>query len=393
MKPILLADDTISQQELESTAKWMLEGNRLTKSKLTTKFENEFADWIGSKHAVFVNSGSSANLLMIASAMHSGRLRNKVAIAPAVSWVTTVSPLLQLGFDVRLCDCDPSDLGIDPEHLEELCKENPPSLLILVHVLGHVNKMKEIVRICQKYDIILIEDSCEALGSEYLSRKLGTLSTASSFSFYYGHHISTIEGGMVVTDDSELHQIMLSLRSHGWSRDLSSSKRDLLQKKFEIDDFTNLYTFYYPGFNLRSTDLQAHLGIQQLSKIDAVAKTRSINFQRYKKNLHRYFCQQSDTDFLSSFAYGTLVKNRNEVYLSLKKNQIECRPLICGNIARHPFWENTKGVENLTNANKIHDFGIYLPNHHNLTRTDVDRVCEVFSQSAIPVSFSSLDIS
>lgn len=393
MKPILLADETISQSELESTAKWMLAGNRLTKSKVTATFENKFANWIGSKHAVFVNSGSSANLLMVATAMQSGRLRNKVAIAPAVSWVTTVSPLLHLGFDVRLCDCDPSGLGLDPEHLEELCKENPPSLLILVHVLGHVNKMQEIFRICQKYDIILIEDSCEALGSEYLSRKLGTLSTAGSFSFYYGHHISTIEGGMVVTDDSELHQIMLSLRSHGWSRDLSSSKRDFLQKQFEIDDFTNLYTFYYPGFNLRSTDLQAHLGLQQLSKIDAVTKIRSVNFERYKKILHRYFCQQSDTDFLSSFAYGTLVKNREEVYLSLKKNQIESRPLICGNIARHPFWENTKGVENLTNANKIHDFGIYLPNHHNLTRTDVDRVCEVFSQSAIPVSFSSLDIS
>jgi CDP-4-dehydro-6-deoxyglucose reductase, E1 len=388
MKPILLADDTISQQELESTAKWMLEGNRLTKSKLTTKFENEFADWIGSKHAVFVNSGSSANLLMVSAAMHSGRLRNKVAIAPAVSWVTTVSPLLQLGFDVRLCDCDPFGLGLDPEHLEELCKENPPSLLILVHVLGHVNKMKEIVRICQKYDIVLIEDSCEALGSEFLSRKLGTLSTAGSFSFYYGHHISTIEGGMVVTDDSELHQIMLSLRSHGWSRDLNPSKKDFLQKQFEIDDFTNLYTFYYPGFNLRSTDLQAHLGVQQLSKIDAVAKTRSINFERYKENLHRYFCQQSDTSLLSSFAYGTLISNREDVYFKLKKNQIECRPLICGNIARHPFWQKRTEDEGLIRANKVHDYGIYLPNHHNLSPADIDRVCEIFSQSATPISFS-----
>ena len=122
-------------------------------------------------------------------------------------------------------------------------------------------------------------------------------------------------------------------------------------------------------------------------KIDSVSKTRSTNFERYKEKLHRYFCQHSDTDPLSSFAYGTLIKNREEVHLALKKNQIECRPLICGNIARHPFWEKRKDDERLINANKIHDYGIYLPNHHNLTPTDIDRVCEVFSQSALPISF------
>ncbi len=390
MKSINLAEETISQTELEATAKWMTQGNRLTKSDLTAQFELEFANWIGSKHAIFVNSGSSANLLMIASALQAGRLRNKIAIAPAVSWVTTVSPLLQLGFDVRLCDCNSTDLGMDPEHLEELCKKDPPSLVIIVHVLGHPNKMREIVEICERYDVLLIEDSCEALGSEYSSKKLGNHSTAGSFSFYYGHHISTIEGGMVVTNDSDLHQLMLSLRSHGWSRDLSHEKRDQLQKKFSVDDFSNLYTFYYPGFNLRSTDLQAHLGIQQLGRLNSVCELRSKNFVRYRKNLPEFFAQDSNANFLSSFSYGTLVENRGEVFITLKNNQIESRPLICGNIARHPFWQSRAEDKYLPNANVVHDYGIYLPNHHNLSASDINRVCEVFRSVAIPKFFHGI---
>ena len=388
MKNINLADNTISQVELESTARWMLAGNRLTKSTVTTNFEFEFAKWVGAKHAVFVNSGSSANLLMIASAIHSGMIQKKVAIAPAVSWVTTVSPLLQMGFDVRLCDCDAEDLGMDLNKLEELCKQDPPSVIILVHVLGHANKMKEITTICEKYGVLLLEDTCEALGSEYSSKKLGTHSTAGSFSFYYGHHISTIEGGMVVTEDSELYQIMLSLRSHGWSRDLSPHKRNSLQKEFEIDDFSNLYTFYYPGFNLRSTDLQAHLGLQQLNRLDSICEVRFKNFERYRDKLSNFYSQKSNSNFLSSFAYGTLVENRLEVYKKLKENNIESRPLICGNIAKHPFWQSKSEDEFLLNANIVHDYGIYLPNHYNLDSSDIDWVCEVFTSVAVPKFFN-----
>lgn len=140
-RPITLAQDTISRRELQQTADWMMAGNRLTKAEETVAFEEEFAAWMGSKHAVFVNSGSSANLLMIYAAREAGRLRNNKVIAPAVSWVTTVSPLIQFGFDVRLCDCDPMNLGLDLEHLEQLCKDEAPAMLILVHVLGHSNQI------------------------------------------------------------------------------------------------------------------------------------------------------------------------------------------------------------------------------------------------------------
>ncbi|WP_282052823.1 DegT/DnrJ/EryC1/StrS family aminotransferase [Phaeobacter inhibens] len=383
-RPITLAQDTISRRELQQTADWMMAGNRLTKAEETVAFEEEFAAWMGSKHAVFVNSGSSANLLMIYAAREAGRLRNNKVIAPAVSWVTTVSPLIQFGFDVRLCDCDPVNLGLDLEHLEQLCKDEAPAMLILVHVLGHANHMKAIQDICDRYDVLLLEDSCEALGSVSGGRKLGCHGAAGSFSFYYGHHISTIEGGMVVTDDSELHQVMLSLRSHGWSRDLNPTLRDQLQVDHNIDDFRNLYTFYYAGFNLRSTDLQAFIGRQQILKLDDICRVRARNFDTYAEELHGYYSQDSETDLLSSFAYGTLVENRMDVFEHLRAQQIECRPLICGNIARHPFWIRHYGREILPNADLIHDYGIYLPNHHNLSTADVLSVAGTFKAVAQP---------
>jgi CDP-4-dehydro-6-deoxyglucose reductase, E1 len=384
-KPIYLAEDTISEVELRELSEWILAGNRLTKSAETLAFENEFSAWIGSKHAVYTNSGSSANLLMIYAMKVAGMLRNNRVIAPAVSWVTTVSPLIQFGFDVSLCDCDPSNLGLDLNHLEHLCKTEHPSLLILVHVLGHANHISEIKDICDKYGVKLLEDSCEALGSTYAQKNLGTHGVAGSFSFYYGHHISTIEGGMVVTDDTNLYEVMLSLRSHGWSRDLPTERRNALTLENDIDSFRNLYTFYYPGFNLRSTDLQAFIGRSQLQKIDGIIKIRERNFHIYKQALPEFFAQESKTERLSSFAYGTYIENRLGVAESLKKKEIECRPLICGNIGRHPFWTDIYGTSDLPNADKVHDYGIYLPNHQNLSDNDVIYVAETFSEIAIPL--------
>lgn len=384
---ISLAEDTISQEELENLSQWILAGNRLTKNGETLAFEAEFEAYMGVKHAIVTNSGSSSNLLMIYALKEAGYLRNNKVIAPAVSWVTTVSPLMQFGFDVSLCECDAQNLGLDIAHLEELCKTERPALMILVHVLGHANHMDEIRRICEAYDVLLIEDSCESLGSELSGRKLGSLSTAGSFSFYYGHHISTIEGGMVVTDDTNLYHIMLSLRSHGWSRDLPPDVRDGLMRDHDIDTFRNLYTFYYPGFNLRSTDLQAFLGRSQLKKLDDITVVRERNYNIYRAELSDFFCQTSTASPMSSFAYGTLVENRMEVFEHLNANQIECRPLICGNIGRHPFWTNRYPDPQLRNADIVHDFGIYMPNHHNLSEDDVKFVCDTFKQVAQPKQF------
>ena len=380
---IHLAQDTISRDELANLSEWLLGDNRLTKGPLCKQFEEEFAKWQGSKYTIFVNSGSSANLLMAQSLLESGRLKNKKVIAPGVSWCTTVTPFMQLGFDVSLCDCDADDLGLDIEHLEALCEKKNPSIVICVHVLGHPNKMDKIKQIYDKYNAVLLEDSCEALGTVYKGKKCGSIGLAGSFSFYYGHHISTIEGGMVVTDDNELYNIMLSIRSHGWARDVEDKYHDSWSRKYEIDEIRDLYTFYYSGFNLRSTDLNAFLGLSQLKKIDEYAKIRNRNYNLYTKELTDFWCQKSECDFLSHFAYGVLVQNRLEVYKHMIKNGVEVRPLICGNIGLHPFWIKKYGAQNLKNADIVHNFGLYLPNHAKIGDDEVKYICDKFKEVAL----------
>jgi len=384
--PIKLAAETISRSELESAAEWMLAGNQLTKGAQTLAFEKEFAAYMGTEHAVFVNSGSSANLLVAAALKESGRLRNLKVVCPSISWVTTVTPYTQLGFEVTLCDASPLSLGVDPAKLREIFERDHPSILVIVHVLGHPNDVVEIRRLCEEFDVILFEDSCEALGSiTAQGQKLGTIGLAGSFSFYYGHHISTIEGGMVVTSDFNLYQLMLSLRSHGWSRDLDPGFRQKLQAENQVDDFRNLYTFYWPGFNFRSTDLQAFIGRNQLKRMNEIVEIRAANHARYQMGLPDFWTQHSDASVLSSFAFGTAVSNRSQVASYLAKLGVDSRPLICGNLARHPFWSRENEYQALPVADFIHDFGMYLPNHASLSVQDVDRVIELFLNVAKPI--------
>lgn len=383
---IKLAQDTIEQDEINNLADWIKQNNQLTKGPLTKQFESEFAKYIGSKYAVFVNSGSSANLLMYYACLEQGNLKNTKVIVPAISWITTLSPAIQLGFTPLLCDADKDDLGLDLKHFEELCERERPALAIVVHVLAHLNKMEEIRSICNKYDVQLIEDACEALGSQNKNIQAGNFGVAGSFSFYYGHHISTIEGGMVVTSDRELYNIMLSIRSHGWSRDIEPEYETKWKASYDVDEFRNLYSFYYPGFNLRSTDLNAFLGLSQIKKMDHIVAKRSANFELYKKHLgEKYFYQKSNTGILSSFAFGTFAQNRLEVSHHLKNHKIECRPLVCGSMGRQPFWIKKYGEMHLPNADKIHDYGLYLPNHDKITAEEIHFVSEKFKEVAIPI--------
>lgn len=386
---IRLAENTITHEELLALSEWIPNSPQLTKGPLVIEFEKKFASFTGTKHCVIVNSGSSANLLMAYSLLEGNYLKNKKVVVPAISWITTLSPFLQFGFDVLLCDSNNVNLGLDTQKLEEIFIKEKPALLILVHVLAHLNDMEEINRLCEKYDVLLIEDACEALGtSDINGKKAGNLSLAGSFSFYYGHHISTIEGGAVTTNDTKLYNLMLSIRSHGWSRDVDSNFKDQWKKEFNIDDVREFYTFYYPGFNLRSTDLNAFIGISQLDKMDEIIKVRENNFNFYNKYLEgKYWKQESKFSKLSSFAYGTIVENRMEVFNHLKKNNIEVRPLICGSMGKQPFWIKKFGHTPLEVADVIHDYGLYLPNHLYLDEEKIKFVCDKFKEVAVPKFF------
>jgi CDP-6-deoxy-D-xylo-4-hexulose-3-dehydrase len=256
-KILKLVNDTINTEDINQLIEWLKTNPKLTKGDLTVEFEKKWSEWLGVKYSVFVNSGSSANLAAIYSLIVSNKLKNNKIIVPSVSWVTTVTPAIQLGLKPILCECDKDNLGLEINHLKKIIEKHNPSCLILVHVLGIPNYIEEIKQLCDENDIFLIEDTCESVGSKYNNQKLGTFSDLSTFSFYFGHHMSTIEGGMVCTDNEELYHILLSIRSHGWDRDLPKKRQDELRSKYKIDNFRALYTFYYPGFNLRSTDLQA----------------------------------------------------------------------------------------------------------------------------------------
>jgi len=379
---IPLVKDTIDNEDIEKLVEWLKEGNRLTKGKVTVDFEKKWSEYLGVKYSVYLNSGSSANLAMIYTLIQSGRLKNNNIIVPAVSWVTTVTPIIQLGLNPILCDCDVDNLGLDINHLKILIKENKPSVIMLVHVLGIPNQMDKITQLCEENEIILIEDSCEAIGSEYENNKVGTLGNMSSFSFYFGHHMSTIEGGMVSTNDYEFYKILLSIRSHGWDRDLPEDEQNILRKKYDLTTFRSLYTFYYPGFNLRSTDLQAFIGVNQLDKIQTIVEKRNKNFLLYNKYLDNNFWKPVPpiNSYVSNFAYPIILKNVNEMSKILFENNVENRPLICGSINEQPFWYEKYGKSHLPNAEKIHFYGMYLPNNPDMTEDEIKYVSSLINE-------------
>jgi len=382
MNKIDLVKDTIDSDDIKKLISWLETNPRLTKGELNVKFEKEWSEWLGKKYSVFVNSGSSANLAALYALLLSGKLRNNKIVVPAVSWVTTVTPAVQFGMEPIMCECDEDNLGLNIEHLKQIIKEHDPSSIILVHVLGFPNHMNEIVELCKEYNIRLIEDTCESIGSEYEGKKLGTFGDLSTFSFYFGHHMSTIEGGMISTDDEELYHILLSIRSHGWDRDLPKSKQIELRKKYNIGDFRSLYTFYYPGFNLRATDLQAFIGLEQLKKLDLIVKNRNLNYQKYHEGIknNEWKINPPKDSFISNFSYPVITKNIKVLVEKLTENNVECRPLICGSINEHPFWYERYGKQDLPISKKVHEYGLYLPNNHQMTVEEIDKVINIVNQ-------------
>jgi len=389
---IKLVNDTITQDDVKKLSEWLLTNPRLTKGEKTVEFENFWSKWQERKHTVFMNSGSSANLAMIYALMLSGRLKNKKIIVPAVSWVTTVSPVIQLGLEPIMCDADRHTLGLDIDHLKALIKLEKPAVIILVHVLGFPNKMKEIQELCKENNIILLEDSCESMGSMYDGIKTGNFGLMSSFSTYFGHHFSTIEGGMVNTDDEELYHILLSIRSHGWDRDLPEKERRRLREEEGVSEFRALYTFYYPGFNLRSTDLQAFIGIEQLKRLNEIVKIRNKNFKLYDSLVdEKYYwkIRERDNTFVSNFAYPIIMRYSelwkndqkfNELITKLQNNGVEIRPLVCGSIGEQPFWKKMYKRQHTPFATMVHNNGLYLPNNPQIKEEEIEFICNIINK-------------
>jgi CDP-6-deoxy-D-xylo-4-hexulose-3-dehydrase len=382
MKKIDLIQDTIDNQDIDNLIQWLQEYPRLTKGPKTIEFESKWSKWIGSKYSVFVNSGSSANLLMLYALKVLNKMKNNKVCVPALCWATDLSPVLQFDLQPLLIDCNLDNLSVDLNHLEQMFQTEQPSVLLLVSVLGLSPDMDSIVELCKKYDVILLEDNCESQGTKFKGIKLGNFGLMSSFSTYFGHTMSTIEGGVITTNDEEICNMLLQLRSHGWDRDLSESKQQELRKEWGVSNFSALYTFYVPGFNLRSTDLQAQLGIQQLLKVDGMINNRFQNFLYYKSKLEgkTWFPKTFSDEFTSNFAIPVITKSsedKENLIKELEENNIACRPLISGSMGTQPFYKKLYGENKLPNCSIIDDRGVYVPNHDKMTKEDIDRVCNI----------------
>ena len=379
---IKLVNDTINNNDIDKLIEWLQTYPRLTKGQLTLDLEQKWSKWLGIKHSIFCNSGSSANLLMLWALVEARRIsKNSKIVVPSAAWATDLAPVIQLGMTPILCDINLEDLSVDINHLEKIFQETKPDVLLLVSVLGLVPDMHKIVRLCKMYDVILLEDTCESMGSKYQDKKLGTYGLMSSFSTYFGHHISTIEGGFVSTDDEELYEVLKSIRSHGWDRDASPEYSTELRNKWKTSDFDSLYTFYHSGFNLRSTDLQAFIGLGQIDKLDYICKRRNENFEIYQKELKyiKPFINSRYDSFISNFAYPIISKNRDSIVATLQNKNIEVRPMICGSMGKQPFYVKEYGKKELPNASIIDEYGFYVPNHPDLNKKDILTITDIIN--------------
>lgn len=378
----LLAEDTIDADDRKDLVEWLNGNPWLSQGELVREFERQWAGWLGTKHAVFVNSGSSANLLMYSALLASGDLPNRRVVVPAVSWATTVAPAIQLGFEPLMCEAEPNTFGLDPNYLEDLIKKHEPAAVIAVHVLGTPVDLDGIQGLQSRYGFVLMEDSCAAVGSQYDGRLVGTFGDMSSFSFFYGHHISTIEGGMVCTNDDRLHTLLLHLRSHGWAKDVAPEIEESQARAHGIEGFNRPFTFYYPGFNVRSTDLNARIGLSQMKKLDQVVARRLENHALYQSLLpdgSGFRCQHNERANICSIAFAALAQSsahRLRVAERLTERGIETRPLGGGNMSRQPFWSDRYSEQDFPVADAIAETAFQLPNHPAHGPDDIRYICE-----------------
>lgn len=382
---ITLSKDTISNSDIDKLIEWLKTYPRLTKGDLTVQLEKKWADYIETKYSVYVNSGSSAILLLLHALIQGEYLKNNLIVVPTLSWLTDVSSPINLGLKPILCDCNLEDLSVDLENLEKIFEEQHPSAMILVSVLGLVPKMNEVLELCKKYDVLLLEDCCESMGSKYHGQYLGSFGMASMYSLFFSHMISSIEGGFINTSDKKLYNLLLACRSHGWLRDVEDDEKKKLKDEWQIDEFDSIYTFFYPGFNLRSTDLQAFIALGQIDKLQQFAQKRNKNFQQYQKEISGNLLdiESRSNNFIASFAYPCASYARNSIVKGFEENNIEIRPLIAGSMGNQPFWQKYYGKkQSFKNADFIDKYGFYVPNHPELDREEIKLICDIINKNS-----------
>ncbi len=367
-----LATPTWDSAEIEAMHR-VIDSGQFTMGENVKQFESEFAKYIGSNYAVMSNSGSSANLLMIAALFftkHDPIKPGDEVIVPAVSWSTTYFPLQQYGLRLRFVDIDINTLNYSLKGLEEAVSGDT-KLIVCVNLLGNPNQFDEIRRIANRYGARIVEDNCESLGAEFNGKKAGTFGEMGSFSSFFSHHISTMEGGLTVTNSEELYHILICLRSHGWTRHLPDKNH--VCDKDPNNSFAEAFRFVLPGYNLRPLELSGAIGCEQLKKLPGFVAQRRKNAKLFKDCMfdHPDVLIQEEIGKSSWFGFSMVIRKgsgltRNELLKRLQSIGFECRPIVTGNFTRNDAMKYIQRVEpsELPGADRIHDYGLFIGNHH-----------------------------
>lgn len=376
---IPLAVPPYSWEEVSEALDSLLTMNT-TMGKKVKKFEEKFAKYIGVKHAIMVNSGSSANLLALSILSNDTMQKKKIKagdeiITPALTWATTVYPIANIGAKPVFVDVDLDTRNINTEKIESAITKKTKAIMP-VHLLGYPCNMEKIMQIAKKHDLYVIEDACEAPGTEYFGKKVGSFGDLASFSFFASHHITTMEGGMLVTNNTEFYELGKSLRAFGWIRDIKN-KAQYIKKNPKIDP---RFLFINTGYNMRPTEIQGAFGIHQIKKLDGLIKIR-IKIAKYWNNelkpYSEYFILPLESKRIRNtyMAYPITVKKnkyftKNDLVQHLEKNKIETRPVMAGDITQQPVIKYIKhrNVGSLINSQYITNNSFLIGIHQNINK-------------------------
>ena len=380
MKPYPLASSSWGEEEKKILNEVINYGN-FTMGRYVQEFEKKFAEYLDNRYCIMVNSGSSANLLSIASLFYLSKFQLKKGdevIVPAVSWSTTYYPLYQYGLKLKFVDVDINTLNYDIDILMSAVTQNTRAI-IAVNLLGNPNEFNKIKEIIGGENIFLIEDNCESLGATYCGKQTGTFGIMGTFSFFFSHHISTMEGGIITTNDEEVYHILLSLRSHGWTRHLPENNR--VTGKKSSNSFEESFKFVLPGYNVRPLEMSGAVGIEQLKKLPQFIEQRRKNATYFQEKFyeHPIIKIQSEIHKSSWFGFSLIIKkdtgvSQKDLINKLQAHGIESRPIVSGNFTNNiviKYFDYTL-CSKLKNADYIHENGLFVGNHHFDIREQID---------------------
>ena len=381
-----LATSTWDEKELQAIQS-VIDKDQYTMGESVAQFEKDFSKFLDRKYCVMVSSGSAANLIATAALFYTKEPklnRGDEVIVPAVSWSTTYFPLYQYGLKLKFVDIDLETLNYDLNALEDAISDKT-KMIMMVNLLGNPNDCDRIFEIIGKRDILILEDNCESMGAEYKGKQTGTFGKLSTFSTFFSHHMATMEGGFVTTDDEELYHILLSLRAHGWTRNLPKNNKVSIKSD---DWFEESFRFVLPGYNVRPVEMSGAIGIEQLKKLPGFLEQRRKNaklFIELFKN-HPDFMIQKDISNSSWFGFSLIIRpesklSRKDVIKLLQQNHIDSRPIVTGNFTRNEVMKyfNYEIHNKLMNADYLHENGFFVGNSQVCLEKEIKYLKDILS--------------